>query len=58
MPDISAIEAVLNPEKHDLLFFVADVERPGYHLFAKSLSQHNRNKAKYVRWLNSQGVRR
>jgi UPF0755 protein len=58
MPDLSSIEAVLNPEQHDYLFFVADVERPGYHLFAKSLAQHNRNKASYVKWLNNQGVRR
>ena len=52
MPDISAIEAVLNPEKHSHLYFVANPEKPGYHLFAASLFQHNRNKRKYVRWLN------
>jgi UPF0755 protein len=58
MPDLSSIEAVLNAEQHNYLFFVADVERPGYHLFARNLSEHNRNKAKYVKWINSQGVRR
>ena len=58
MPDISSIEAVLNPEKHDYLYFVADVSNFGYHMFAKTLAQHNRNKVQYVRWLNQQNVRR
>lgn len=56
MPDISSIEAVLNPEKHDYLFFVADVSNFGYHMFAKTLAQHNRNKVQYTRWLDSQKV--
>jgi len=58
MPDISAIEAVLNPEKHDYLYFVANIENFGYHKFAKTLAQHNRNKAQYVRWINSQNINR
>ena len=58
MPDISSIDAVLNYEKHKYVFFVADVSNFGYHKFAKTLTQHNRNKTEYVRWVNSQGVRR
>ena len=58
MPDISSIEAVLNPEKHDYLYFVADVSNFGYHMFAKTLAQHNRNKVQYTRWLNEQKVLR
>jgi UPF0755 protein len=58
MPDISAIDAVLNAEKHGYYYFVADIERFGYHKFAKTLSQHNANSAAYKRWINSQGVRR
>ncbi|SDQ68793.1 endolytic transglycosylase MltG [Flagellimonas zhangzhouensis] len=58
MPDISSIDAVLNPEKHDYFFFVADVSNFGYHMFAKSLVQHNRNKVQYTRWLNEQKVLR
>jgi UPF0755 protein len=54
MPDISSIEAVLNPERHDYLYFVADVSNFGYHMFAKNLVQHNRNKNQYIRWINSQ----
>lgn len=58
MPDISAIDAVLNPEKHDYYYFVANVEDFGYHKFAKTLAQHNRNKEQYVRWINSQKINR
>lgn len=58
MPDISSIEAVLNSEKHNYLYFVADVERFGYHMFASTLTQHNRNKAQYVRWLNERKINR
>ncbi len=58
MPDISSIDAVLNFEDHKYFFFVADVENFGYHKFAETLSQHNRNKQAYVRWINSQGVNR
>ena len=55
MPDISAIDAVLNYEKHDYVFFCASVERFGYHEFAKTLAQHNANAAKYQRWVSKQG---
>jgi UPF0755 protein len=58
MPDISSIEAVLNPEKHNYYYFVADVENFGYHIFAENLIQHNRNKAQYIRWINQQNVNR
>jgi UPF0755 protein len=58
MPDISSIDAVLDYEKHDYYYFVADVTNFGYHKFAKNLSQHNRNREEYVRWINQQGVNR
>jgi UPF0755 protein len=58
MPDISSIDAVLNPETHDYYYFVADVTNFGYHKFAKNLAQHNVNKVEYVKWVNSQGVNR
>lgn len=58
MPDISAIDAVLNYEKHNYLYFAADAERLGYHKFAKSLAQHNVNARAYQRYLSSQGINR
>jgi len=56
MPDISAIDAVLNYEKHNYLYFAADAKRVGYHKFAKTLSQHNANAREYQRYLSSQGI--
>lgn len=58
MPDLSAIQAVLNAEKHSYLYFAADAERFGYHKFAKTLSQHNNNARQYQRYLSSQGIRK
>ncbi|WP_324026795.1 endolytic transglycosylase MltG [Maribacter sp. BPC-D8] len=58
MPDITAIDAVLNPKKHNYYYFVANVEKFGYHMFAENLTQHNRNKAQYIRWINAQKINR
>ncbi len=58
MPDISAVDAVLNPEKHNYIYMVANVEDFGYHKFARTGAQHNRNKAQYIRWINSQNINR
>jgi len=58
MPDISAIDAVLNYEKHNYLFMVANPSNRGYHLFASDLDGHNRNKKAYIRWINSKGIYR
>lgn len=44
-PSRAAIEAVLNPEKTDYLFFVADGD--GGHVFAKTLQEHNANVEKW-----------
>lgn len=58
MPDKSAIEAVLNPEKHNYLYFCASVERFGYHEFAVTMAQHMVNARKYSAWINAQGIKR
>ena len=56
MASISSIDAVLNAESHDYIFFCAKPGNSGQHAFAKTLAQHNRNARKYQRWLNSQGI--
>ncbi|MFN3753537.1 endolytic transglycosylase MltG [Flavobacterium sp.] len=58
MPDVDAIDAVLNPEKHDYIYFCASVEKFGYHEFASTITQHNVNAKKYSDWLNAQGTKR
>ncbi|MFH7005471.1 endolytic transglycosylase MltG [Flavobacterium bizetiae] len=58
MPDITALEAVLNPEKNDYIYFCASVDRFGYHEFASTYEQHTINAKKYSDWIASQGVTR
>ncbi|WP_303318961.1 endolytic transglycosylase MltG [Flavivirga abyssicola] len=58
MPDISAIDAVLNHEKHKYIYFAADAKRLGFHKFARTLAQHNVNAREYHRYLTSQGINR
>jgi UPF0755 protein len=58
MPDISAVDAVLNAQNHKYYYMCASIDKMGYHEFAKTLSQHNRNAVKYQNWLNKNGVNR
>ncbi|MEN8185612.1 MAG: endolytic transglycosylase MltG [Bacteroidota bacterium] len=58
MPDISSIDAVLNPKIHNYLYMCASVENFGQHEFAKTLAQHNINARKYQDWINKQGINR
>ncbi len=57
-PDISAIEAVLNPLDHSFIYFVADVSNPGYHLFSRTNAEHNQKKRQYTKWLRESNIRR
>jgi UPF0755 protein len=54
----SGIEAVLNAEKHDYLFFSAKADFSGYHNFSKTLSEHNRYAAAYHRELDKRKIYR
>ncbi len=58
MPDITAIDAVLNYKKHNYYYMCASIEKIGFHEFANSLAQHNRNAAKYQRWISNRGINR
>ena len=58
MPDITALDAVLNPEKHNYIYFCASVVNFGYHEFAVTAAQHESNRQKYVAWISSQGIKR
>jgi len=55
-PSIEGIDAVLNAEKHDYLFFAAKSDFSGYHNFSRTLSEHNRYAAEYQRELNKRKI--
>lgn len=52
IPPISAIDAVLNYEHHNYLYFCAKEDFSGYHTFATNLTQHLNNARKYQQALN------
>lgn len=57
LPNTTAVDAVLNPEEHPFVYFCADPDRPGYHSFTNSFAEHERNAAKYRKWLNDRGIK-
>jgi UPF0755 protein len=56
VPSVSAIDGVLNYEKHSYLYFCAKDDFSGYHNFAKTLSQHNENARLYQKALNRRKI--
>jgi UPF0755 protein len=55
-PSIESIDAVLNAEKHDYLFFAARADFSGYHNFSRTLAEHNRYANQYQRELNKRRI--
>jgi UPF0755 protein len=52
LPDINSLDAVLNAQTHEYLYFCAKEDFSGYHSFATNLAQHNANARKYQSALN------
>ena len=50
------IDAVLNYEKHNYIFFCAKEDFSGYHSFATNLRDHNRNARKFQRALDNRKI--
>lgn len=57
MPGKNAIEAVLNYEKHDYLYFCARATFDGYHNFAVTYSEHLKNARAYSAELNRRKIK-
>lgn len=55
-PDIANVDAVLNAEHHNYMYFCAKEDFSGYHNFAQSLAEHNRNATKYQNALNKSKI--
>ena len=56
LPDINSLDAVLNPEKHNYLYFCAKEDFSGYHSFAVSYDEHLSNARRYQRALNAANI--
>jgi len=56
IPSIAAIDAVLNYKQHEYLYMCANADFSGYHVFSKTLEQHNVNARAYQRALNKEKI--
>lgn len=57
LPSIFCIDAVLDYEKHDYLFMVANASLNGEHTFARTGEEHMRNAREYQKALDARGIK-
>jgi UPF0755 protein len=55
-PSVEGIDAVLNAEQHDYLYFAAKADFSGYHNFSRTLAEHNHYAALYQKELNKRKI--
>lgn len=56
IPEAETIDAVLNYERHNYIYFCAKEDFSGYHNFAATSAEHTRNSSKYQSALNKQKI--
>jgi len=56
LPSTKTIDAVLNAEKHNYMYFCAKEDFSGYHNFSQTLAGHNANARKYHKALNKRKI--
>lgn len=57
IPSVQAVVAVLNAENHKYMYFCAKDDQSGYHVFASTNIEHQRNSYKYHQSLNKLNIR-
>lgn len=57
LPSISSIDAVLNYNRNNYMYFCAREDLSGYHIFAENIEQHTRNARRYQAALNRLNIR-
>lgn len=58
LPEISSLDAVLNYQEHNYLYFCAKEDFSGYHAFARTLREHLNNARRYQNALNAAKIYR
>jgi len=58
VPQKSSIDSVLDADDHNYIFMCAKADFSGYHAFATTLAEHNKNAAAYRRALNDRNIYR
>lgn len=58
VPQKTSVDAVLNPDTNNYLYMCAKADFSGYHAFAATLAEHNRNAAAYRKALNERKIYR
>ncbi|MDR4988942.1 MAG: endolytic transglycosylase MltG [Bacteroidales bacterium] len=56
LPEPATIDAVLNFEEHDYIYFSASPDFSGYHVFARTYREHLRNARLYQQALNERRI--
>lgn len=57
IPSLQALNAVLNYQKHNFIYFCARADGSGYSEFAENYNDHRVNAKKYQRYLDEKNVR-
>lgn len=57
MPSVSSLNAVINAENHEYMYFCAKPDNSGIHVFAKDYEEHQKNAAAFSTWLNSLNIK-
>jgi UPF0755 protein len=57
MPSVASVDAVLHAGHYPYLYFCAREDLSGYHNFAATLEEHNRNARKYQKSLDNMNIR-
>ena len=56
MPTIATLDAVLNHENHNYIYMCAKEDFSGYHRFARTLSEHNKNARLFQNAMNQRKI--